>query len=294
MSLAVNIRAREECDDHQFVASSTEYATIEVKAKPGEPVCFVEFKNGSPYSFTPQMLAELLECARETPSEFDRLTRARVLASNRCGVFSLGGDLSFFRDCIANGDEDALAKYALTATNLIWESVSSSGIEDLVSVCLVQGEAQGGGFEAALAGHILIAERDAYFGFPEGLFGLFPGMGARVLLTARGCGAHASKIIGSARRYSAEELYSLGIIDYLAEPGRGREMLHRVINLSSKDQFAEFRGRFVEIDRRSLVETVLEWVELAMKLPHKHLRTMTYLIQAQERARRKLPSIRAI
>ena len=46
------------------------------------------------------------------------------------------------------------------------------------TISLVQGDALGGGFEAALCGDIIIAEKQARFGFPEVLFNLFPGMGA--------------------------------------------------------------------------------------------------------------------
>jgi DSF synthase len=38
-------------------------------------------------------------------------------------------------------------------------------------------DALGGGFESLLSFNIIIAERGAKFGFPENIFGLFPGMG---------------------------------------------------------------------------------------------------------------------
>ena len=45
------------------------------------------------------------------------------------------------------------------------------------TISLVQGDALGGGFEAALAGDVVIAEKSAQFGFPEVMFNLFPGNG---------------------------------------------------------------------------------------------------------------------
>ena len=164
----------------------------------------------------------------------------------------------------------------------------------MTSVCLVQGEAQGGGFEAALAGHVLIAERGTWFGFPEGLFGLFPGMGARALLSARGAGNHAGKIIASCRRYSAEELYEVGIIDFLANPGCGIDVLKAVGELASSGHLSDLRGRFLNIKKDELIGTVSDWVEVAMNLSEKHLRTIDFLVQAQERARGKVPSIRVV
>jgi len=47
----------------------------------------------------------------------------------------------------------------------------------LTTISLAQGDALGGGFEAALSCSVIIAERRARFGFPEVMFNLFPGMG---------------------------------------------------------------------------------------------------------------------
>ena len=43
----------------------------------------------------------------------------------------------------------------------------------------------GGGFEAALAGDVVVAERQSSMGFPEVLFNMFPGMGGHTLLLQR-------------------------------------------------------------------------------------------------------------
>ena len=60
----------------------------------------------------------------------------------------------------------------------------------------------GGGFEAALAGNVLVAERGTRLGFPEVLFGLFPGMGAYTLLRRRVDAVTAEKIILNAKNSS--------------------------------------------------------------------------------------------
>ena len=54
----------------------------------------------------------------------------------------------------------------------------------------------------------------------------------------------ASKIIGSARRYSTEELYAEGLVDYLADPGCGRQMLDFVLNNVDRSQLLALRDRF--------------------------------------------------
>ena len=55
----------------------------------------------------------------------------------------------------------------------------------IVTISLVRGNALGGGFEIALSGDVIIAERSAMMGFPEILFNCFPGMGAFQTLSSR-------------------------------------------------------------------------------------------------------------
>jgi DSF synthase len=294
MSLALNYHEASVSDDKWYLTKRKRFANLDVSIDSTGKTCLIALKAASPFSFTQSVLSELIECAGAARSKSESGVRNRVLLSNRPGVFSLGGDLTFFKDCISNKDSESLLDYANTAVEAIWESVTGSGVDEMVSVALVQGEAQGGGFEAALASHVLIAERGTWFGFPEGLFGLFPGMGAKPLLAARSCVERASKIIGSARRYTAEELHSEGIIDYLADPGCGMQMLDYVCGDSEHSQLLKLRNRFVGIDKAELIETVSSWVDLAMGLSKKHLRTIDYLIQAQVRARRAMPSIRLI
>jgi DSF synthase len=44
----------------------------------------------------------------------------------------------------------------------------------MTTISLVQGDALGGGFEAALTSDVIIAEESAQMGLPEILFNLFP------------------------------------------------------------------------------------------------------------------------
>ena len=294
MSLAFNFRESLVSYGRRQATTRNGYVNLDLVWDEAKDTCLVALKSSSPRSFSPLMLRELLICAKETKEGPPHAICNRVLISRRPGIFSLGGDLAFFRDCIQQKDSDSLKDYAMTAAEAVWESITGSGIDDLVSIALVQGEAQGGGFEAALSSHVLIAERGTWFGFPEGLFGLFPGMGARHLLTARASAEKASMIIGSARRYSAEELYSEGLVDFLADPGCGRQLLDTILQKPDRSPLLVMRDRFNHITKEDLVGTVLEWTDLAMELSPKHLRTINYLIQAQSRARRATPSIRVI
>ena len=110
--------------------------------------------------------------------------RYLVCGSATPGVFSLGGDLGLFRSLIAAGDGDALRRYGHEAIGAIHRTHIALN-RPMVTIALVQGDALGGGFEAALAHDVIIAERSAKFGLPEVLFNLFPGMGAYSFLSRR-------------------------------------------------------------------------------------------------------------
>lgn len=207
----------------------------------------------------------------------------RVLSSAKDGVFSLGGDLRFFLDCIDKRNDEALRAYAHNCIDAIWENVSGSGYPDLLSISLVQGEAQGGGFEAALSSHLLVAEAGSHFGFPESMFGLFPGMGAFDLLACRVSESAARKLIGSAKRYSAEELFDLKVVDILAHKGRGEEAVREFINSASQSTVESLRRRCAGVSKIALLDTVDTWVEQALDLTEKHKRTIRFILQAQER-----------
>jgi DSF synthase len=87
-----------------------------------------------------------------------------------------GGDLNFFVECIQNGRREALRAYARACVDCV--HAASRGFDTgAISLAMVEGSALGGGFEAALAHHFVLAQRDARLGFPEIAFNLFPGMG---------------------------------------------------------------------------------------------------------------------
>lgn len=215
----------------------------------------------------------------------DRPIRYVVFASHIPGVFSLGGDLRLFRTLIARRDRAGLFKYAKKATDAVFYHASNFG--NAMSFSLVQGVAMGGGFEAALAGNILVAEKGSRLGFPEVLFGLFPGMGAYTLLRRRVDAMTAEKIILSARNYPAEELHEMGVVDVLCEAGEGAAYIRSYVSRqASRPGAAAFRqaiNRCNAIDRDELYGISDTWVETALNLPAECLRRIDRLIANQER-----------
>lgn len=217
----------------------------------------------------------------------------KILASRQSGTFSLGGDLAFFSHCIVNRDRSALAEYALLAAKSIWANVSNYGKRRVSTIAVVEGEAQGGGFEAALSCSVLIAERGASFGFPEPLFGLFPGMGGELLLATRLDAELAARMVRDSNRYSAEFLYEIGAVDHLVPTGRGLEFARELI-LSARDnpsgreanRFEERRHKLAGVQYGDLTQSIELWIERAFALEPRHLRSMRYIIEMQSRRAR--------
>lgn len=210
-----------------------------------------------------------------------------VLASGIPGTYSLGGDLNLFVDLIRRRDREGLTAYAVACVDDAYRF--STGLElPLTSIALLQGNAQGGGFEAALSCNVLIAERGTQMGFPEVLFNLFPGMGAYSFLSRRISPTLAERLIFSGDLYSAEELYDMGVIDILAEAGDGERRLQQYIREAGRrthavDMLRHVRSRFNNVPYEELIEVTQRWVDAALELTETEMRVMQRLVRAQDR-----------
>lgn len=218
-------------------------------------------------------------------NDSDRLL-FQVLASSDKKVFSLGGDLAYFINSIEAGDRDGLQTYAELCVQIQYSTATHYNVP-FTNISLVEGEALGGGFEAALSANVLIAERQARFGFPEITFGMFPGMGAISLLIRKVTPAVAKRLIMDHRVYSASELYDIGIVDVLAPDGEGRaatiEYMQRHMALAPGHHgFQAALDRALPLGHSELADVVDLWVEAAMQLSDKNLRLMKYFARAQE------------
>ena len=139
-----------------------------------------------------------------------------------------------------------------------------------------------------MASKVLIAEEGATFGFPETLFGMFPGMGALSMLTRRTSPGIARRMIAGGRMHSARDLYDLGVVDVLVPDGDGEAAVHRFIadrrnresGFHALDRAAE---RVIPLSYDELADVVGMWVDTAMSLSPRNRRLMAYLAAAQER-----------
>jgi DSF synthase len=158
----------------------------------------------------------------------------------------------------------------------------------VITIALVQGDALGGGFEAALACNLIIAEKGARFGLPEVLFNLFPGMGAYNFLSRRLGAAQAERIILSGRIYSADELHAMGIVDLVVEDGLGEDAMRDYIDRNLRRHQAEYaiywaRQLANPVRLAHLRAPAAAWVDAALNLTESELRKLARLTAAQDR-----------
>ncbi|MFY9269660.1 MAG: crotonase/enoyl-CoA hydratase family protein [Candidatus Manganitrophaceae bacterium] len=214
--------------------------------------------------------------------------RYLVLASDVPGVFNLGGDLSLFAKLIKEKNRDQLISYARLCVDAVYHNATNLGIPGLTTISLVQGAALGGGFEAALSSHLLIAERDAEMGFPEILFNLFPGMGACSLLTRRLNRPLAEQLLESGALKRAEELHDIGLVHQVVENGEGipgvRQFIRKHMRESNGRCYLQEVWDYMNpLSYTELLDIAMVWVDAAMRVTPRDLRKMARLVEAQNR-----------
>lgn len=250
--------------------------------------------NGRP-CFNLELLAELqrfqqrvVEANGEAPgAPVDLPVRYLVLASRTLGVFNLGGDLHLFGSLIRKRDREGLFGYAKACIDVLHPNAVNFN-QPLTTVTLVQGDALGGGFEAAISSNVVIAERSAKFGLPEVLFNLIPGMGAYSFLV-RKCGPDtAERLMMSGELLSAQEMYDLGLVDVLADDGAGELATMKFVRQHEKRSNSHLAMRRIQqavnpITYEELIEVTRIWVDAALNLTDRDLRMIERLVQAQNR-----------
>jgi DSF synthase len=213
--------------------------------------------------------------------------RFLLLGSHTPGVFNLGGDLDLFAAKIRDRDRQALVAYGESCVRILHRNMNCLGFP-MVTIGLAQGDALGGGFESLLSFNVIIAERDTKFGFPENIFGLFPGMGAYSLVARRVGAAFAEEMMLSGRIYTAEEMKDVGLIHILAEPGQGiaeaRDYIHRSKRRHTGSRSIYQIGREVNpITLAELDRIVQVWADACLQLRDRDLKVMHRLVSAQDR-----------
>jgi DSF synthase len=241
-------------------------------------------------SYNPDLLEDFHAWQRGIVARFcDRPGELRylLLGSRTAGVFNLGGDLNLFAEKIRERDREALVAYGESCVRILHRNMQTLGLP-MITIGLAQGDALGGGFESLLSFNVIIAERTAKFGFPETMFGLFPGMGAYSIVARRTNAAFAEEMMLSGRIYSADEMKEAGLVHMVVEPGQGIE--------AAKDYMARNKRRHIgaravyqaghQINPITLTEldkVVRIWADSCLELSDRDLKVMQRLVAAQDR-----------
>ena len=222
-----------------------------------------------------------------TPAERNSGKLRHFVLASDANAYNLGGDLDLFTRLIREGNRDRLLTYAQRCVEGVHHLHTGFG-GDVRSIAVIQGDALGGGLEMALACHTIIAEEGCGMGLPEVLFGLFPGMGAYSFLCRRVAPQLAEKIILEGRVYSSEEMYAMGVVDVLVPKGQGIKAAEDLIRQQQRTPRTYLamnaaRNLAQAVGYDELLEITKIWVDSALALEDKSLRTMDRLIKAQTR-----------
>ena len=212
--------------------------------------------------------------------------RSLVLASD-ASAFNLGGDLELFSQLIRDNNRERLLAYARRCIEGVHHLHTGFG-GDVRTIALVQGDALGGGLEMALACHTIVAEEGVDMGLPEVLFGLFPGMGAYSFLCKRVTPKLAEKIILEGNLYSSDEMHRMGVVDILVPKGQGEAAVRDLIRQQQRAPHSylainAIRNIAPPVGYDELMGITEVWVDTALALGDKSLRTMDRIVRAQMR-----------
>jgi DSF synthase len=241
-------------------------------------------------SYNPDFLEDFHAWQRGISAMFaDRPDELRylLLGSRTPGVFNLGGDLNHFVTKIQARDRQGLVDYGESCVRILHRNMNTLDLP-MITIGLAQGDALGGGFESLLSFNVIIAERNAKFGFPETMFGLFPGMGAYSLVARRVGTAFAEEMMLTGRIYSAEEMQEVGLVHLVVDQGQGIEAAR---DYMQKNKRRHVGGRAVykaghvvnPVTLEELDAIVQIWADACLQLRDRDLKVMQRLVAAQDK-----------
>ncbi|QDH70004.1 crotonase/enoyl-CoA hydratase family protein [Marilutibacter alkalisoli] len=271
--------------------------TLRVIEEPQRDVhwCFMHADTlpGHRACFTPALVDDILDYQRslglklQAARTHGNTSLPHVVLASDSHAFNLGGDLELFCRLIRARDRQGLLNYASQCVRGVYafHVGLNAGAH---SIALVQGDALGGGFEAALSCHTIVAEEDALMGLPEVLFDLFPGMGAYSFLCKRIPPHQAEKLMLEGNVYTSQQMHQMGLVDVLVPRGEGVAAVEDVIRANRRISHARAAMHRVRqlaqpVTLDELMRITETWVDTALQLGDKSLRTMDRLVRAQVR-----------
>lgn len=202
-------------------------------------------------------------------------------------MYNVGGDLSFFVEAIINNKREALRSYARACVDCVHAAARGFDV-GAISLSMIEGTALGGGFEAALAHHYVLAQNTARMGFPEIAFNLFPGMGGYSLVSRKAGMKLAEELISTGESHTAEWFEARGLVDVLFQPGEAFNATRTFMDvlrpkLNGIRAMIRARQRVLQLSRSELMDITEDWVDAAFTLEEKDLSYMERLVMLQNR-----------
>ncbi len=113
-------------------------------------------------------------------------------------------------------------------------------------------------------------------------------MGAHSILTRKLGSAMADRLIVSNETYTAEQMFELGIVHHLAEPGEGLKACRDFIDRSDRRHAGLVNARramkqTMPVTLEELKRIVDLWADAALQLREQDLKVMSRLAAAQSR-----------
>ncbi|WP_353149104.1 crotonase/enoyl-CoA hydratase family protein [Pollutimonas bauzanensis] len=228
-------------------------------------------------------IMSLAQAARESGLPFDFWVTGSLVPQ----IYNVGGDLNFFAESIRSRKREALRAYARACIDCV--HAATRGFDTgAITLAMIEGTALGGGFEAALAHHFVLAQTNARMGFPEMAFNLFPGMGGYSLVARKAGMRLAEQLISSGESHTAEWYENKGLVDVLFQPGDAYKATRTFIDmmrpkLNGMRAMIRARQRVLQLSRSELMDITEDWVDSAFAIDIKDRQYMERLVMMQNR-----------
>ncbi len=288
------------CKEMKFLPFWGQYEQVSVRYENEHRAIWYTLSPHDRPCFNMKLLQELahfqnaLQCLNQKAidSGHSLPVRYTILDSAVPGVFNLGGDLELFYGLIQARDGEGLFAYAKACIDVLYPNAVNYS-HPMTTISLVQGDALGGGFEAAISSNIVVAEESARFGLPEILFNLIPGMGAYSFLIRRTTPDVVERLITSGEILTARDMRDLKLVDEVVADGAGASAVRGLLARHQRKGNAyaaldRVRQCINPVTYEELIRITRIWVDTALQLGSRDLRMIENLIRAQDRRKAQI------
>jgi DSF synthase len=206
---------------------------------------------------------------------------------SRGPIFTFGGDLDFYLDCLAKGDRPALYEHArLSIEGVIGNASSIWG--SAITMVTIEGKGIGGGIDALLSCNIAIAEEQTSFSYPEVKFNHFP-VAAVAVLSQRVGNRAALKLLSNGDELTAAQFEALGALDAVAASGKGEAWVRKYasetlqMHAARLGLFEAFYRPRAEGFRSELVALASAWADHMLRLTPMEISRLQRISIGQDR-----------